>query len=90
MTIEAWLTETNQIHFYEKHENDHNWIKRLTDERVKSLFFADTLIKRQPFLLKENKQFKIVLFRNRVKYRLQFEALKKQLTIKKSKIRRAK
>jgi archaellum biogenesis ATPase FlaH len=87
LTIQAVLIN-DQVRYYEVHADNIEWRVPLKEELVKKLFFANTIIKHQPFLLKENKQFTIVLLRHRRRYTEQFEIMKTSST--KSKFKRTK
>jgi hypothetical protein len=74
--IEARLTDNNQIVFYETHSKNLNWVVRILEETVKALFVNSVSIKERPFLFKENKDFDIILNRNKKYYLEAFENLK--------------
>jgi hypothetical protein len=74
--IEARLTDNNQINFYETHIKRPEWVVKISEETVKSLFPHSVSIKERPFLLKENKDFDIILNRNKKHYIEAFENLK--------------
>jgi len=74
--IEARLTDNNQIHFYETHSKNLNWIVQIKEETVNALFVNSVSIKERPFLFKENKDFDIILNRNKKHYIEAFENLK--------------
>jgi hypothetical protein len=78
LVLEAHLVG-NQIHYFETHKNNPNWVVRLKEDTVKALFVDDINIKQRPFLAKENINFFTILYREKAKYRHQFQILKQKL-----------
>jgi hypothetical protein len=66
IVIEARLIK-NQVQYYEKNIHTCKEIK-LSEELVKELFLPGTAIKDQPFLIKENLDFYIVLHRTKKRF----------------------
>lgn len=77
--LEARLTDNNQVYFYETHIKRPEWIVKISEETVLDLFVSSVLIKERPFLLKENKDFDIILNRNKKHYIEAFEILKNKV-----------
>lgn len=79
--LEARLTDNNQINFYETHTKRPEWIVKIKEETVKALFVKSVSIKERPFLFKENKDFDIILNRNKKHYTEAFETLKNKINV---------
>ena len=70
VVLEARL-ENNQVSFFETHTKNPDWIVQLKEETIFDLFDENERTKRDiPFLVNENKNFAIVLYRkeNKEKY----------------------
>lgn len=79
VTLEARLVN-NRIHYYEINKRTAA-VHLLAEDLVKALFPLDCPIKERPFLIKENRDFWVVLNRNRTKYQEQYKRIKnKQLS----------
>lgn len=76
----------NKIIFYELDRQRPNWKKRQPEQFVKSLFLNGIAIKSQPFTKQGNRDFYVILYRDKIRYRECF----KQLLNKKSKYKRTK
>ena len=72
ITLEARIIN-NKIVFYECSIGREHC---LTEDIVKSLFCLDRHIKEQPFLMKENKDFYVVLNKHRARYVERYQQIK--------------
>jgi hypothetical protein len=75
LVLQAQLINNN-VSFYETHEKDENWVKRLSVELVKSMFIRNKRIIERPFLASENRDFYTVLYRDKRKFKERYKKLK--------------
>ena len=79
IVLEARLSNNN-IYYYEIDTNPGNGLvfkeRRISEQDVRNMFRTDKVIKKQPFLVNENKDFYSILNQHRIRYQERFRQIK--------------
>lgn len=76
LTIQAQFMN-NQILYVETHSKNPDWRAKVKESTLKDMFSVSRQIKDRPFLIKENREFFIVLNRRKKRYHDSFLKIKR-------------